>query len=535
MWPVRVVDESQVGDLARGPGVGPLLARLLGLRGVRDPDEVQRWLKPALKHLHPPQLLPDFEPARERIERAIHGREQMLLWGHDDLDGMTAVAVLKLSLEALRGRVVCHIPARGKDKHGLHVGTALEYAARGAGLIITADCGITNLAEIKELEGRGIDVIVTDHHEVTEGLPVAVANVNPKRDDSRYPYRGLAGVGVALKLAMGLAESSLGLSVPEFVSVLGDTVALAVLGTIADRVPLTGENRTLVAVGMERLERTRLAAVRVVLKRLRLAGKLTPLKLLPRLLPLFAAADGHEGVGRLLDPDEDAGGEWLDRLEQRAEEWNDEAAHSWELAQRVAQVGDGLVVARSRDLSLRTLGHCAARLKREYHLPAVVIGWRGDAWVAECRGVAGMSLTDLLAAHRDYFVDYGGHRMAAGFTVTDERVEDFVRSAEAYAHRHLAGRLEEPVALEADAELRLVDFDPGLAVLAPFGAGNPEPLFVSEPVRLHPAGDRLVPDCREDLRLRVTDRGVEPGSGDVVLLYSMDDEGNLVVRDSRPA
>ncbi|HDQ99540.1 MAG TPA: hypothetical protein ENN51_04555 [candidate division WOR-3 bacterium] len=536
MWPLRPVDENAVAGLTAATRLTPLFARLLWLRGARDPDAAARWLEPKLTDLHPSELLPDFEPAVERTLRAITDREPILVWGHDDLDGVSAVAVLKLVIGHLQGRVSYHIPTRGRDKHGLDADTAAAILD-GSGLIITVDCGITNREDIARLAQRGVDVVVTDHHELPDGLPPALASVDPKRSDSGYPYRGLAGVGVALKFALGLARRRLGLGVEEFWSAERDAVALAVLGTIADRVPLTGENRTLVACGIGRLHECRLPAVRAVFARLdctEARGRYAPLAALPRLLPLFAAADGVSAVGRLLEADAASAAEWVEELEERARAWQAEAEAAWELAQTIARVGDGLVVIKDRRMSLRALGYCAARLRHSYRLPAVVMGWRGDAWVGECRGAEGMSLIDLLSAHRECFVDYGGHRLAAGFTIDDERAEEFILAAERYAHENFAREVAVDDREFADAVLPLAQFEPELRRLAPFGEGNPRPLFISEPTRLVDGGRYWSAETRPGLPLYPERAGLIPDMANVRLLYTVGDRGEALIRDSRP-
>ncbi len=535
MWPIRPVDEAAVRQLMDRANVSHVAARLLYLRGVRDRDACRRWLTPEFSDFHPPAELPDFRTAADRIEQAIRNREGILIWGHDDLDGITAVAVLVMVLSGLRARVEYHIPAKGSRRHGLDASVAARYGDQGFGLVVTVDCGITNRDAVAELGKHGMHVVITDHHEVLDFMPDAVANVDPKRPDSSYPYRGLAGVGVALKLAMGLVSEILDLSCPEFFSVLPDAVGLAVLGTIADRAPLTGENRTLVKLGMSRLENTSLPAVRLVLDHVQRTGRLTPATVVAELLPLFASAEGNEGVRNILDHDPGQAADWLNQLSQRAVEWRSEALRSLELAEKRVQVGDGIVLVRDRELSTRTLGYCATRLKERYRLPAIVMGWRGDAWVGECRSVEGINLIDLLQAHSRYFIDYGGHKAAAGFSVPDEHVAEFAASAEAYAHEYFAGRLPVEQGTVADARLPLAEFDPTLRLLAPFGDGNPAPLFVSEPVVVKPFGSGLVASTRQDLILKSACPDLVPDLGQVTLLYTIDDSGEPVILNFRPA
>ncbi len=550
LWPLREVDELAVNQLASGASVSPVVARLLLLRGVKQPHEVEQWLHPAVVHFHDPTLLPDFSRAVDRLRRALRNRETVVLWGHDDLDGITSVVLLYKLLTSLRGRVVYHIPTKGRDRHGLTMDAAANLVAGGVKLVVTVDCGITNVGDIAALATRGVDVIVIDHHEVLGELPPAIANVDPKRSDSCYPYRGLAGVGVAFKLGAGLVQAELGLSIRELLSAQPELLTFAVLGTIADRVPLTGENRTLVSLGLPRLQSSAIPAVRAVVAATSQSRnfsdmpnaadscsggqRITVMKFLTELLPLFAAANGNDGVERFLAADDDGARRWVEELSERAANWLNEASRSFEVAERIVQKGDGIVFARSRELSLRALGYCAARLKERYQVPAVVIGCQGDFWVGECRGVEGVDLIDLLRAHAHLFIDYGGHQRAAGFSIAEQNVDEFIRSAEEYAHKYVAGRIVPDNIIRADAVLPLASFDRQVLMLAPFGEGNPVPRFISEPVRITSLGHSLSVDVAPQLRLQLG-RGVQLLEGTVCrLLYSVDDLARITVEGCVP-
>jgi single-stranded-DNA-specific exonuclease len=535
VWPLRPADEAAVAALAETARLKPAVARVLWLRGVRDAAAVERWLRPSLDNLYPPELLPDFGAAVESILSAADRGRPILVWGHDDLDGMTATAILVRLLRHLRADVRYHIPVKGRERHGLNSEFARQKLAGSSGLVITVDCGITNTGEIDKLSAAGIPTVVTDHHEVVGELPRAAANVDAKRVDSRYPYRGLSAAGIALKLGMGLVRARVGLTPRQLVSTLPELVALAVLGTVADRVPLTGENRQLVAGGLPLLEECRLPAVAAVLARLRGEdGRLTVARFVAELLPLFAAANGSEGVERLLSSGPAEAQAWVEDLVRRRKEWRAEVDRSYETVERVMSVGDGVVFARSRDLSLRALGSCASRLKDRLQMPAIVMGWRGDAWVGEGRGMDTASLIELFKAHAGCFIDFGGHRKAGGFSIADGRVEEFVASAERYAHEHFAGRIKREDLREAEAVLPLRELDAEVQRLGPFGDGNPQPVFLSGPIELRQQGHLRYAAERPDLELRADRPGVilEPGVP-LELVYSVDELGRVSVLDAR--
>jgi single-stranded-DNA-specific exonuclease len=535
VWPLKQVDEAQVHRLAAGLGVPEPMARVMWLRGVRSVEDAGPWLAVSVDQLHPPSLLPDFEPAASRVKQAADQGETVLVWGHDDLDGITASAVLRRVLEELGVCVFHHIPVKGRDKYGLNPEVCRQFGKRGVRLVLTVDCGITNRAEVAEMKQAGFDVIITDHHEVTGELPPALANVDPKRPDSVYPYRGLAGAGVALKFGMGLMQKLRGTSIRQFAEEGPDTCALAVLGTIGDRVPLTGENRVLVGFGMRCLEKTRLPAARAVLSRLGDGEKLTVMRMVKGLLPLFASADSTQGVEKILTQDWDEAHSWVDELDLRARQWREDAEKSYDVAEKFLQVTDDIVLVRSEELSLRALGYCAGRLKERYRVPALVMGWRGDAWVGECRGVEGMSLLDVLGAHADMLMDYGGHRQAGGFTIGDDMVEEFIDRVQQYSAGRFAGLPGEEPGTEADAVLYLVDMEPRYRQLGPFGEGNPMPVFISEPTRVERRVSGLVPAVRPDVVMAQGKADLALGSGEVRLLYQMDEDGSIVAVDSARA
>jgi len=334
---------------------------------------------------------------------------------------------------------------------------------------------------------------------------------------------------------MGVSRETCGLSVAEFISVQPEQFAMAVLGTLADRVPLTGENRTIVAASLGKLRAIPVPAVGAVFEYLNADEKLTVHRFVTELLPLFATADGSEGVQKFLTATMEEARTWVAELAHRREEWQEQVELTHELALKHLSVGDGIVFARDRELNLRALGSCAMRLKERYQLPAIVMGWRGDAWVGEGRGVEGVSLMDLLSACSRFFIDYGGHKKAAGFSMKEELVDDFVRCGEAYAHEHFAGRVQPENVVKADALLPLADFDPALVRLAPFGEGNPQPVFATGPTELSLADDGWGVAGRQDLILRAADTGIQIDTRLTYrLLYTLDDFGRLTILDAQP-
>lgn len=535
---VRKVDEDLVKNLVREIGVSEHLARLLVLRGVRSRNEAEIWLSPSISQLFSPELLPDFKLARDRIFQAIERQEPVLIWGHDDLDGITATVLLYSVLTGLQARAKYHIPVKGKDKHGLDYRFVEKGETGDIRLIITVDCGITNHQDVATLKARGVDVVVTDHHEVIDPLPEAVAVIDPKRPDANYPESNLTGVGVALKLALGLVSEKMGFSTKEFFSVFPDALVLAALGTIADRAPLTGENRVLVTLGLRQLEKSNLPAVQAVLRAIGVStGGFTLAGFLKELFPLFASANGIEGVRHFLDKTPMAAETWVKELLQRSRAWREEAEKTFVLASENVRLGDGILFVQHPGLSLRALGSAAAGLREKFGVPAVVMGWRGDAWVGECRGMDSVDLMALLRAMRNYFIDYGGHKKAAGFSISDEKVAEFIRAAERFAHDNFAPKIVTEPGPIADAFLPFEKFDrQEIIKLAPFGEGNPQPVFLSEPTTFVRWERGLVPQTNPEVLLLPGRFGSPITSGELYqVLYTVDDLGQLTIIDGHSA
>jgi len=535
MWKLKPQNESAAESLSRALNLSLALARVLAARGTLEPGAARRFLYPQLKDLVSVWQLPDIEPAVDRLASAVRRREPILIWGHEDLDGMTSAVCLRSTLRDLHGVVTSFIPAKGAERHGLSVERIKGYSNQGIRLVVTVDCGVTNVDEVEEIQRDGIDVIITDHHEVLENLPAARAVVNPKREDRSYPFPYLAGVGVALKVAQALAERMVGTRPEEFYSVEPELLVMAALGGIADRVPMLGENRILIRHGLDRLRRVPLPSIQAVLEA---AGvrleELTVSRFVTELLPLFASADGNKGVEMLLNPDLNATRGWAKELADQCRTWRVEAHATLERARQDMDISPGLIVVRNETLSLRALGYCAARIKDEYLLPVMVIGRRENDWVGECRGVSGVNLVALLKTNARYFLDYGGHAKACGFTVPDEHVTAFIRDAKAYAAANFQGRITETREPIADAEVGLTEINDDLRLIGPIGEGNPEVLLIARSERLERKADHIQAPAAHALVIRENGvRLAQPGDYDV--LYGLDEELVVTLHELQPA
>ncbi|MBI2861283.1 MAG: single-stranded-DNA-specific exonuclease RecJ, partial [Chloroflexi bacterium] len=495
-------------DLAKW---SPLLTHLLQVRGfLATLDDIQAFLAPEGGSLRDPLELPDMQTAIERIRYALQRDEWIGLYGDYDVDGITALAVLSETLSALGAEVVIHIPDRNAEGYGLHVAALRKLREQGVSLVIALDCGTNAVSEVAAAKGLGMDFVVVDHHEVTGPLAPAVAVINPKRPDSQYSFDGLATVGLAYKLAQAL----MGADWED--ARFGGLTALVALGTVADVVPLLGENRALVKRGLVALR----ATVRIGLQRLIARSGLNAedldeeaiaFALAPRLNAAGRMAQAKVAYRLLLTNSEAEAEELADKLEA----WNRQrqeltAAMLADAQQQVlAQepVPEVLVVA-SPSFHIGVVGLVASRLVDEFARPAIVLEQRGEEYRGSARSVPGVDITALLAQCQGELTRFGGHAAAAGLALPVERLgrfrERLLAAAAAAMPKEVPAQV---IAIDAALALERVGWPTYQTVrsFAPFGEGNPEPLFLSRKVRVWDA--RPAGHDGKHLRLRLSAGG----------------------------
>jgi single-stranded-DNA-specific exonuclease len=484
--------------LVRALGLPPQVGRLLAARGWTDPDAVRAFLNPRLSDLSDPFRLPDMRPAVERIRSALARGEPIVVFGDYDVDGVTATALLVQVLERLGGRITPFLPDRLTDGYGLGC-APLERCldASGVGLVVSVDCGTGSADAVALAAARGVDVVVTDHHAAHGESAPAVAVVNPHRGADE-DLRALAGVGVAFKLCHALVKAGLeeGEAAARDVD-LRDWLDLVAVGTVADVVPLTGENRILVRHGLRRLSATQSVGLKALCN---VASAYPPFTgyhlgyvLGPRLNAAGRLGSARDALDLLLTDDAERAAALAGALDTANTERRRIEADMLESARaQVEAVFDparhfGLVAGRT-GWHLGTAGIVAGRLVRTFHRPSVVVvldedgGGRGS-----CRGIEGVDLTQALEACRNELDAFGGHRMAAGLTLRSGRLEAFREQFNAACAAQIDGRALGPV-LHVDgwAALGDLDFDTAeaLKALQPFGEGNPEPLWGVREVRV---------------------------------------------------
>ncbi len=498
--------------LARTLDVPLPMAHVMVNRGLADEASARRFLEPSIEQLHDPTLMLDLELAAQRILAAIANGERIFIQGDYDVDGITSTFLLDSVLRDLGTQPEVRIPHRVRDGYGLSIGAVDDAARRGCSLIVTVDCGITAVEAVAHARSKGIDVVVTDHHEPKAVLPEAFAIVDPLRPGCPYPFKSLAGVGVAFKLAERLLRERGGM---ERAQTYLDAVAL---GTIADVVPLVGENRVLAQLGLRRLNQERRLGIRALADvagagaRLITSGQVA-FVLAPRINAAGRMGNAEQGL-RLLQAREL--GEAQD-LAMSLEDDNRRRRESDEkvLREAVQMVEREIGYPECQSILLWSdqwhpgvIGIVASRLVERYHRPAVLVALDGERGRGSGRSLPHLDLTRVLDACSDLLVAHGGHAFAAGLTVEREhlpelraRMERLVR--ERSQAEHFVPRLLVDAEVRSDeCDLELVD---ALERLAPHGLDNPEPLFRLASVL--PKEVREVGDGKH-LRVRL------PGAGD---------------------
>lgn len=468
----------------------PLLAQLLLNRGIPTPEAAAPFLDPPRPSPPGPDEMAGLSEALRRIERALDAGEKIVVYGDYDVDGLSGSTVLQRALLALGGQVEVFIPHRDRDGYGLNSEVLHQLSAREAGLVITVDCGVTATAEVEAANAIGLDIVVTDHHDVPPVLPSAVAVVNPHRSDCPYPFKQLAGAGVALKVALALCARRLD---PARLATLTPTLLqLAALGTVSDVMPLIGENRAIVRHGLRAMNDRPLAGLAALIRR---AGLTRPwvtsedisFRLAPR---LNAAGRLSEATitQRLLATGDMAEAEVLaEELEALNSQRRDLAAAALDAARADVYAGgyaDGdalppaLVVASEHPSGL--LGLVAVRLVEETGRLVAVLEKTDGMSRGSVRAPAGLSAIDAVNACAQHLIRFGGHKGAAGFAIDAENVPafslDFVEAV-----RSLPLIDQDDSGLIAECRLRPTSINESLldllARIGPFGHGAPEPLF----------------------------------------------------------
>lgn len=481
-WEVRPLDKERAAAFAQTYGVPFFLAMLMNIRGLDDAAHLREFLGEG-EPLSDPFLLKDMDKAAARITRAVDNMEKIAVYGDYDADGVTSTAMLYSYLETRGADVIFYIPQREGEGYGMNIGAVEYLKEQGVSLIVTVDNGISSVQEVARANELGIDVVVTDHHRPQEVLPDAVAVVDAYRPDDTSPYKHFSGVGIAFKLLMAL-EDGAG-DVEDLLEAYSD---LAAIGTIGDIVPLTGENRTLIRAGLERLSQSDRPGVQALLENAGIAGKaLTSTNVAFTLVPRINA------TGRMGAP-ERAVRLLISGYEEEAEVLSEEICADNEERRRVeAEIAeaafadieakgymkDRVVVVDGENWHHGVIGIVASRVTERCGKPCMIIS-RGETEAkGSGRSIEGFSLFEAICACGDLLLKFGGHPMAAGITLKPENIEAFRKRINQYAAEHFPQMPTQTVTLDCklNPAALSVSMAQSLTQLEPFGNGNPQPVF----------------------------------------------------------
>jgi len=506
-WQIPAVNPEAVAKLSRELGVPPLVARLLVIRDVAEPESAQRFLHPSLAQLHDPFLMADMGVAVERLRCAVERKEKILIYGDYDVDGTMAVVVLLTALRGLGASVDAHIPHRLTDGYGMRVPVVERAHADGYSVVLSVDTGIREHEVLGRARELGLDCIVTDHHLPDDRLPPACAILNPRRSDCRYPEKNLSGVGVAFKVAQALlGERWSERHVQSYLKIVA-------LGTIADVVPLVGENRVIAHFGLAGLSEPSQPGLAALLAVAGLDGRAVGTgDVAFRLAPRLNAAGRMENARDVIDLFTTSNTtraraiaerlENLNRERQRVEEQILETIME-QVRRQPEKAAQHSMVFAGEGWHRGVIGIVAQRVVDRYYRPTLVIGVANGEGVGSGRSIKGFHLLDALNQASDLFRRFGGHAQAAGFSIPAGRIQELEARFETHARATLTLEDLEPM-LRVDGEVSFADLDLDLYEeakrLEPYGFGNPTPALAAREVRLL-APPRILKE--KHLKLRV--------------------------------
>lgn len=511
-----VFPPAQDTSALRFTGLPPLIGRLLAGRGIDTDRKLQEFLNPPHRLPYDPLRLSSMDAAVRRLHHAVEGGETTAVFGDFDVDGITGTAIIYEGLTALGVTVIPYLPSRTEEGHGLSGGAVDSLIDAGASLIVTVDTGITDSGPVARANSRGADVIITDHHVPSHGLPPAVACINPHLPQGElplfsYPFPDLCGAGLAFKLIQGLYEFQ---GLPWNPALL----ELAALGTVADLVPLLDENRYIVTEGIRRIAETRRPGLRALCQTARLSPdaldtEAISYQIVPRLNSAGRMGDPMDSFRLLTTESSDEAAALAHRLDALNRERRDATSDALEVAYAQVEALDdlpALLVVADESIRPGVAGLVAGRLAERYRRPAVALSLSGEYAVASARSIPGFSIIDAIRSIEGMLTRYGGHSQAAGFTVERQTLDQAAQRLEAYATERL-GKMDLSPTVDIDAVANLSeltkDAQEWLAALEPFGKGNPRPVFASRGVRVLEA--QHMGYAHQHLRLRVEQGGSE--------------------------
>ena len=480
-WECYNLDENKVSELVNKYGINQILARILVNKKITKKEDINLFMNPTRKDFHDPFLMPDMKIIVDRILKAIEDREKIIIYGDYDADGITSVTVLKSFLEERGLEVSSYIPNRLDEGYGLNKVAIKKIYDDGFRLMITVDCGISGIEEIDYANSLGIETLVTDHHEPAEMLPKALAVMDAKRKDNKYPFNQLAGVGVVFKLIQAISIK-LNLDEKEYLKYLD----IVCIGTISDIVPLIDENRVIAKLGLKLISQTRNVGLKALLE-------VTGFKNIDSASISFGVAPRINACGRMgneklaLDLFLSKDYEEAKKLAIKLNEYNterqtiekkifDEAVEKIERDEKEKSC----IIVGSEDWHHGIIGIVASKVTEMYFKPSILICFEGDEGKGSGRSIPGFDLHDALTKCSSSLEKFGGHSMAVGVTLKKQQFENLKRDLEAYAKEYKIDEIIPIISIDSELSLKNVDIDSvrSLKMLEPFGEANKMPLFL---------------------------------------------------------
>lgn len=480
-WECYNLDNEKVEELVKKRHITNLLASILVNRGIIDGEKINVFLNPTRKDFYNPFLMPDMEIAVKRIVKAIENKEKIMIYGDYDADGITSITVLKKYLNEIGLKTGEYIPNRLNEGYGLNKDAISKIYNDGYKLMITVDCGISGLEEVDYANSLGMEIIITDHHEPAEKLPEAIAVIDAKRKDNKYPFNQLAGVGVVFKLIQAIS-TELKLEEKEYLKYLD----LVCIGTISDIVPLVDENRVIAKLGLKLIEKTKNIGLKTLLN-------IADLKKIDSNAISFGVAPRINACGRMgfqeealqLFLTEDSGE--ATKIAKRLVQFNQERqAKEKQIFEEVIEKIEKddkdkkCIVLAEENWHHGVIGIVASKITEIYYKPSILICLEGDKGKGSGRSVPGFDLYTALTKCSDYIEKFGGHSMAIGITIKKENFEKLKEAIEKYAQESNISDIMPIINIDKEINLKNINIEEvkSLELLEPFGEGNKMPLFL---------------------------------------------------------
>jgi len=493
VWKLREANQAVVSEISESFNLDPLIARVIANRGISSVAEAEKYLYGTLDNLYSPFALPDMAPAVERIMQAIVNGEKIAIYGDYDVDGITSICLLSHVIRQLRGTCDYYLPNRIDEGYGISSEGIDRCAEQGARLIVSVDCGINSHSEVEYAGRLGIDIIITDHHEPGQSIPDCVAVIDPKRKDSTYPFQDLAGIGVAFKLVSALVSYAEQQQLAPVGSIdITDMLDIVALGTVADVVPLLDENRLLVKAGLAKLGSTKKTGLVELKKLSNISGQDIhsydiAFRLGPRLNAVGRLGSARLAVELLQSEDSREAFNLASTLEKNNRERQKIEQEIFDEA--IAMINADPDMERNRGIILYSerwhqgvVGIVASRIAKKYYKPTIIIAIEEDEGKGSARSIDEFHILDGIVKCTDLLETYGGHKLAAGFSIKKDKLDEFRHRFyqivdQTLSEDDMVPKIKVDVEIDlSQVTLQLID---KLHILDPIGQGNPQPIFVS--------------------------------------------------------